>query len=172
MVDVVLPFGGGDSSSSSSTTTSNTDKRQVVSDYGVGVSSDSSTVNVSVTDQGAFSAAVDLAKSGADDNVKAFDSVLGLTNRALDKHQGAFSAAVDLAKSGADNNVKAFDSVLGLTNRALDKLLDIQMRNQALQGAVLERSQDPDTADKKNALLIVGVVAGAIVLVYVFGKAR
>lgn len=129
-------FGGGDSSSSSSTSTSNTDKRQVVSDYGVGVSSDSSTVNVSLTDQ------------------------------------GAFAKAVDLARSGSDNTLQAFDSVLGLTGRTLDKLLDIQMSNQALQGAVLERSQDPESIDKNKSLLVIAVVAGAIVLVTVFGKSR
>jgi len=80
-------MGGGDSSSSSSssnaTNTTNVDKRQVVSDNGLGVSSDSSTVNVSILDQNAIEKAVNLAgntQAGALDAYKALLSATVLLN--------------------------------------------------------------------------------------------
>ncbi len=53
--------GGGGSSSSSSQSTNQVDRRQVVDNGSVGVSSDTSTVNVSILDQGAIAGARDIA---------------------------------------------------------------------------------------------------------------
>lgn len=59
-------FGGDSSTSSAQTTTNNTDKRLVVSDYGIGLSSDSSTVNITTTDQGAMYSSFQFGKKALD----------------------------------------------------------------------------------------------------------
>lgn len=78
-------MGGGGSSSSSSTQTStqNTDKRQVVDNQSVGVSSDSSTVNVTMTDQGALDKAMTMLGIGSEGILTSFDKVIGLADTLL-----------------------------------------------------------------------------------------
>jgi len=73
---------GGSSSSSSSTSTStqNTDKRQVVDNQSVGVSSDSSTVNVQMTDLGAIDKAMTMLNNGGIGLQESFDKVVGLAD--------------------------------------------------------------------------------------------
>lgn len=77
------PHKGG-SSSSSSQTTQQIDRRQVVSEGAVGVSSDSSTVNISVLDQGAVARAgeiaaqaLELVKTSDQETGKNLSEVLG-----------------------------------------------------------------------------------------------
>lgn len=77
--------GGGDSSSSSSqaTTTTNLDKRQVVDNGGLGVSSDSSTVTVNTLDNGAINQAIDLSKTGTTQAYTGLDHLLGFASEVL-----------------------------------------------------------------------------------------
>lgn len=67
------------SSSQSAQTTTNVDKRQVVSDSAVGVSSDSSTVNISTLDSGAVNAAISLAASADGQSGENYRNLLELT---------------------------------------------------------------------------------------------
>lgn len=81
----MLCGGGGDSSSSSSqaTTTTNLDKRQVVDNGGLGVSSDSSTVTVTMLDNGAINQAIDLSKTSTTAAYTGLDHLLGFANSVL-----------------------------------------------------------------------------------------
>lgn len=76
---------GGDSSSSSTqqTTTTNVDKRQVVDNGGVGVSSDSSNVTINTLDSGAINGAIDLSKSSTTQAYTGLDHLLGFANQVL-----------------------------------------------------------------------------------------
>lgn len=78
---LILGGGGGESSSSSTTTTEtrNTDKRQVVDNQSVGVSSDSSTVNVTMTDQKAIDKAINLVAGAGEIAADAYKSLLSAT---------------------------------------------------------------------------------------------
>lgn len=89
--------GGSESSSATTTTTTNTDKRQVVSDNGVGITSDASTVNVTMADQGTVLAAIDLSKLGANNQLAAYQSLLGTSAGLLDKLIDANDKNIDLA---------------------------------------------------------------------------
>ena len=109
--------GGSSSSSSNATTTKNTDKRLVVSDSGIGLSSDSSTVNITTSDQGSIQGALDIVRGSNDalqanyENLlvgtgQAFSGILSLAEKAmaggfgsLDKSQGNVAALVDTAQS-------------------------------------------------------------------------
>ncbi len=103
--------GGGDSSSSSAntTTTSNTDKRQVVDNGAVGVSSDSSTVNVQYTDQGSVAQAIDLVKASGVGAIEAYKALLATTLALESKNSGAAQANVDLAGQIAGSPAPAAD---------------------------------------------------------------
>lgn len=77
---LILGGGGGSSSSSSTTTeTRNTDKRQVVDNQSVGVSSDSSTVNVTMTDRDAIDKAIGLVAGAGQVAADAYKSLLSAT---------------------------------------------------------------------------------------------
>lgn len=69
---------GSSSTSSSNSTTQNTDKRLVVSDYGLGISSDTSTVTVNATDNGAVKDALNYADKADARQGQTLDSVIGL----------------------------------------------------------------------------------------------
>lgn len=101
---LVLHFGGGDSSSSNSSssstsnTTTNIDKRQVVSDAGLGVSSDSSTVNVTLTDRDSVAKALDFAQKQDALAANSYDNLIKLTAglfaesfKVIDKNQALVS---------------------------------------------------------------------------------
>lgn len=115
----ILGGGGGGSSSSSSTatTTQNTDKRQVVDNSSIGVSSDSSTVNVNYTDQGAVNQAVDLVRSAGAGALDAYKSLLAATLALDSKNTETLQANTDLASqlvsssaiSGAGSAIKLDD---------------------------------------------------------------
>ena len=76
----ILGGGGGSSSSSSTVTeTKNTDKRQVVDNQSVGVSSDSSTVNVTMTDRDAIDKAINLVAGAGETAIDAYKSLLAAT---------------------------------------------------------------------------------------------
>lgn len=91
--------GGGSSSSSSSqsTTTTNVDKRQVVDNGAVGVSSDSSTVNVTTTDMGSIKAALQYAAENNQGLATAFDHLLAATIQLEGMTTGTLKANNDLA---------------------------------------------------------------------------
>lgn len=77
-----------ESSNEANTTTTNTDKRQVVDNQSVGVSSDSSTVTVYATDDGAVKQAIDLTG--------------GVAQGALDGYRALLAATVALASKQGD----------------------------------------------------------------------
>lgn len=107
-----LGFGDSDKSSSSSSTSSNTtnttniDRRQVMSDGAIGITSDSSTVNVEQVDAGLVKAALDVV-AGADATAgDGFNRLLSLTEKifstggqVLDKTASASLAAVSAVDS-------------------------------------------------------------------------
>lgn len=84
--------GGSSSSSSTSSSTTNTDKRQVVDNQSVGVSSDSSTVNVTMTDQGAIDKTFALLQAGGQGVYSSLDKVIGLADTLL---KGSLSVVKD-----------------------------------------------------------------------------
>lgn len=88
--------GGSSSSSSTSTTTKNTDKRQVVDNSSIGVSSDSSTVNVNYTDQGAVNKAIDLVANAGQGALDAYKSLLAATVALGAKNDGMAAASAAL----------------------------------------------------------------------------
>lgn len=103
-VPLALYFGGGDSSSSSSssnsTTTQNTDRRQVVDNGGIGISSDTSTVSVTLTDRDAVKQAIDLSKTSSELSYKNLSALLGFASQGLElanKNAGAVGDAFKTA---------------------------------------------------------------------------
>lgn len=83
---------GSSSSSTSSTTTNNTDRRLVVDGSSAGVSANSSTVNVTQTDHGAISSAMQILSAGQDRTGDSFDRVVGLADTLL---RGSLSVVQD-----------------------------------------------------------------------------
>lgn len=77
-------MGGSSKSSSSSnqtTTTNNIDRRQVVAENGLGVSSDSSTINITTLDAGIVQSAIDAVKAGDATNGDGFARLLDLADK-------------------------------------------------------------------------------------------
>lgn len=77
-------MGGSSKSSSSSdqtTNTTNIDRRQVVGENGIGLSSDSSTINVTTMDSGIVKAAIDAVKAGDATNGDGFAKLLDLADK-------------------------------------------------------------------------------------------
>lgn len=142
---MTLEGGGGGSSSTTEQTTQNIDRRQVVGEFGLGISSDTSTISVNVSDQAAIAAA-NSALAGALDTVKAGDQ---------------------LQQQGFDLLLKTAGSVMGEVFKAIDK-------NQQLVNTVSSGVADAyDTAqsavsgnrDLQRYMLIIG---GIVVLVVFF----
>lgn len=87
-------YGGGSSSSSQASSTTNVDKRQVVDNGGVGVSSDSSTVNVTntSTDNGAIQSAMNLVNNAGGAALSAYQSLLNATITLNAQHDATLAA--------------------------------------------------------------------------------
>lgn len=139
-------MGGGSSSSSSSnaTTTTNTDKRLVVSDSAIGLSSDSSTVNITTTDQGAIKGALDIVKGGNDALQANYDALLVGTGQAL---TGIFALA-DKALSGGFGSLE---------------------QSQGNAAAVIDTAQSKGTLDNRT-ITILGVSAAVAVAAFAMRK--
>jgi hypothetical protein len=114
--------GSSSSSSSTSTTTNSVDKRQVVDNGAVGVSSDSSTVNVTYmqTDYGSIANALNLAKSSSDTVYKGLVEVLGLAKDSVSLSQKTLTSAGQAVQSAYQN---ASDSQSGVRSIALAGLV-------------------------------------------------
>jgi hypothetical protein len=103
LAPLALYIGGESSSSSSSsnsTTTQNTDRRQVVDNGGVGISSDTSTVSVTLTDRDAVKQAIDLSKTSSELAYQNLSALLGFAKDGLalaDKNAGAVADAFKTA---------------------------------------------------------------------------
>lgn len=105
-------YGGGDGGSSSSssantTSTTNVDKRQVVDNGAIGVSSDSSTVNVSMLDNGAVNHAIDLVNNAGAGALDAYKALLATTLALESKNTDTLKANTDLASKLVDKPVQA-----------------------------------------------------------------
>lgn len=108
--------GGSDKSSSSSstntTTTTNIDRRQVMSDGAIGITSDGSTVNIQSMDAGIVKAALDVVAGADATNGNGFNALLNLADHLftgagslLEKTQQTTLAQVGQV-STAQNNAK------------------------------------------------------------------
>lgn len=106
--------GGSSSSSSTATTTQNTDKRQVVDNQSVGVSSDSSTVNVQMTDLGAISSAMQMLSNGGQGISDSFDKVIGLADTLL-------KGSLDTVKTSNAVVSQAYETAQTTTNGSIDQ---------------------------------------------------
>lgn len=102
--------GGSSSSSSNATTTTNTDKRQVVDNSSIGVSSDSSTVNVYATDDGVVKQAIDLTGGVAAGALDGYRALLAATVALASSSEKTLQANTDLANTLASSPVKASDA--------------------------------------------------------------
>lgn len=129
-------MGGGGSKSSSSTTTStqNTDKRQVVDNQSVGVSSDSSTVNVTMTDLGAIDAALAMLNNGGVGLRDSFDKVIGLADTLL---KGSLSA---MKETNAVVS-QAYETAQTTTNGAIDQKTMIVLAGAAAAAFIFGRKK-------------------------------
>lgn len=101
--------GKSQSSNEANTTTTNTDKRQVVDNQSVGVSSDSSTVTVYATDNGAVDKAIELTGGVAAGALDGYRALLAATVALASKQDGMQSANSDLASSLAKPITKTVD---------------------------------------------------------------
>lgn len=106
--------GGSSSSSSTSTSTQNTDKRQVVDNQSVGVSSDSSTVNVQMTDLGAINASMEMLRNGGLGLQESFDKVIGLADTLL-------KGSLDTVKTSNAVVTQAYETAQNTANGAIDQ---------------------------------------------------
>jgi hypothetical protein len=184
-------YRGGDESSSSSSSSStsnttqtysetrNTDKRQVVSDFGVGVSSDSSTVNVTQnqSDFGAILGALGLSKAALESSGAAGREASQLSRDALAQAAqvagDGLSQSVELSRTaleGANNN---FELVMQGAGRMFDRILDGNAKNQQITEEVL-RSYSPldgnraAVKDKLDAGVKIAIALGASFVVAKF----
>lgn len=148
-------FGGGSSSQANNTSTSTTnnttqDRRLVVDNGALGLSTDNSTVNLTMTDHGALQAANDLSKASV--------QTVG-QNAAL-----LIDAAHQLNQSG-------FDMLKANGDWAMHILDSASAQNQAAITTVANVVGKPlDMQDPKNILVAAGVVVVAVVAVAALKK--
>lgn len=110
-----MSLGGGKGSSTSSTTTTSTDKRMVVGEYGIGVSSDSSTVNVTALDGSAIKSAFEFA---ATNDLTTAENVERLLGFAGDVFAGALTVLdknAALVQSSGELVATAYEDAKGQT---------------------------------------------------------
>lgn len=72
------------SSSSSSTNTTNIDRRQVIAENGIGLTSDNSTINVTSLDGGIVTSALDVVKANDATNGASFSKLLDMAATMFD----------------------------------------------------------------------------------------
>lgn len=164
-------MGGGSSSSSSASTntTTNVDKRLVVSDSGIGLSSDSSTVHITMQDQGAIRAAGEIAARGLDAGKLALDAVsssgkLSAANyeALLNNSSEAFAGIFKLADTALAGGFKSLDSTQAGMTAAINKTL-------AGMAAAVDTQQSKGTLDNRT-ITILGVSAAVAVAAYAIKK--
>lgn len=150
---------GSKSSSSSSTNTTNTtniDRRQVMSDGAIGITSDSSTVNVQSMDAGLVKAALDVV-SGVD-----------ASNR------DGYSKLLDVVVSTEAAGNEGYSKLLSLTEKLfsasgqiLEKTADTSLA--AVSAVNSARNDATGTIDQKTLVILGAVGLGAA---FLFKKAK
>lgn len=167
----MLCGGGGDSSSSSSqaTTTTNLDKRQVVDNGGLGVSSDSSTVNVTtntnVLDAGAIGKAIDLSKASVSAANKNFSDVVDMSKASFNSTNKNFSDVIDMSKTSTASAYTGLDHLLGFANDVLQLEANSQKlisQSAASVGDAYKTAQDMTSGNRMlvaGGLILAGIVA-------------
>lgn len=99
--------GSSSSSNSSSTSTTNTDKRQVVDNQSIGVSSDSSTVNVYADQPEAVNKSIDLVAAVGEGALEGYRALLAATVALASSSEKTLQANTDLANTLASQPEKA-----------------------------------------------------------------
>ena len=135
--------GGGRSSTASATTSTNTDKRLVVSDSAIGISSDNSTINLTTTDGGAVDASFDFAKS-------------------------ANAMTFEFAKSANAIASENFNDLLNTTNNVLSGILGGIASQQNFIAATTADAKG--TIDNKTIMTISGIGAVVVAVLAFKGK--
>lgn len=130
---------------STSTSTSNLDKRQVVSDQGIGVSADGSSVLVNVLDGGSIAGAFSLAKQVDLTSSRNFRDALGFADETYDRASNVLDKSLSLVERNGATLSNAFGNSLT-----------------ALQSAYSEARGE---GTQKNILTAVALVAVGIVAV-------
>ena len=104
-------MGGGSSKSSSSSTTNTTniDRRQVVSEGGLGIASDGATVNVTTLDAGIVTSALDAVKANDATNGQSFSQLLSLADK-------LFTGAGEVINKTQDTTIKQIDQIQTAAN--------------------------------------------------------
>lgn len=142
---MTLEGGGSSSSSSNSQETTNVDRRQVVGEGSVGVSSDSSTVNVSVLDSGA-----------------------------IDKAGAIASQAIAAVSAGTVTQQQGFALLLDATSKAIGEVFKVIDKNTALVGQVtggvadayeVAQSSASGARDLQKLVLVAGGIIAVIALI-------
>lgn len=99
------------SSSSNTTNTTNIDRRQVMSDGAIGITSDGSTVNVQSMDAGVVRAALDVVAASDATNSDGYSKLLNLTEK-------MFTAGGQILGKTADASLAAVSAVNSARNDA------------------------------------------------------
>lgn len=142
---MTLEGGGSSSSSSNAQQTTNVDRRQVVGESAVGVSSDSSTVNISVLDSGA-----------------------------IDKAGAIATQAIAAVNVGQVTQQEGFKALLDATKMAIGEVFKVIDKNTALVGQVSTGVADAyDTAqsavsgnrDMQKMVIIAGCIVAALAFI-------
>jgi len=156
---------GGDSSSESNTSSTNItntltqDRRLVVDNGGIGLSTDNSNVTLTMTDHGAIGQAVDLG-------IEAIQAMKANSSDALD-------ASVKLNKTGYDMLRLNTDLAAHLTDANSELISQTMEQNRAaLQTVASVVSKPLDMNDPKHILVATGICAVAVVAVASFSKGK
>lgn len=184
---------GGSSSSASTnaTSTTNTDKRLVVSDQAIGLSSDSSTVNISMADQGAIAGAAGIADRAItamslNDAMAGtnYQDLLKTTADAFNTVSAAEKDAAGLRAQSASDvaalSAKNYGALLSTTTSAMSGLFSLADKALTggfgtVQNSLGAISSAQDTANSKGTLdnrtiTILGVAAAVAVGAYAMRK--
>lgn len=105
--------GGGRSSSSSQQVTQNTDRRQVLDNGAVGISSDGGSVSVSVLDAGAVKGALDLVNASDQRSAQSLGELLGFTKDVFTQGLGVLDKAGKQVEAQTALVAKAYDQARG-----------------------------------------------------------
>jgi hypothetical protein len=128
-----------------STSTENTDKRQVVSDQGIGVSADNSSVMVNVLDGGAIAGSLALARQTDLTSAANFRAALGFADETYDRASNVLDKSLSLVDKTGVALTNAFDKSNALVASAF--------------------SEAKGEATQKNILTAVALVAVGVVAV-------
>ena len=186
--------GGGNSSTTTTTQTQNVDRRQVVDNGAVGITSDGGlvTINSTPTDYGAIEAArqiaysaTDSARAIADESIAATLSAAAASASSADASSmrvaGAYSQASDLSKviagrsfdlaaTSSDAGFKTINAALGFTKDVLQ--LAGKSADLASSGINNAYSTAQDTATGARFLMTAGLAIAGILLVLQLPKLK